>query len=190
MRSFLKIADGIEVFPVVHALQQRPHLWNQDRCRTTFPGSPHAEVDDILLRFEDYDPAALELDIEQAFVTAQREWRPAWWELRSVTQGMIGALMLRVGAYELARVIITRLKPGGRILPHADIKGEYANLPDIGRYHVVLQGLPGSLFACGEDTVCMQTGEAWWFDAHQPHECMNNSADDRLHMLVDVRLMK
>jgi len=100
----------------------------------------------------------------------------------------IVALMQTVQAYELGRVIISRIKPGGVILPHADKDGDYVQTTDRARYHVVLQGLPGSLYHCGGETVCMMTGSVWWFNAHEVHSIENNSADDRLHLLVDVRI--
>jgi len=31
------------------------------------------------------------------------------------------------------------------------------------------------------------SGEVWWFDNTQEHEVMNNSADDRIVMIVDIR---
>jgi len=102
-------------------------------------------------------------------------------------QPIVLGLMTRVHAYELGRVIVSRLPPGGRILRHADRDGEYVQASDRARYHVVLQGLPGSLYTCGDETVCMQDGEIWWFNAHEEHEVINNSADDRIHLLVDVR---
>lgn len=193
MRCFQRIANGVDVGPLAHALQRKPYLWGGDPVRTTFPNSPHAEVDDVLLRFEDMDPEMLaeaSFGDEAARATleaAPRVWRAAWGELPEA-KPLILSLLNRVGAYELARVMITRLKPGGRIYPHADTEGLYANLPDIARYHMVLQGLPGSLFHCGPETVQMLTGEVWHFDAHQVHSVENNSTDDRVHMLIDCRL--
>ena len=32
----------------------------------------------------------------------------------------------------------------------------------------------------------MRTGEIWWFNPHQVHGVLNNSADDRVHLLVDM----
>lgn len=58
---------------------------------------------------------------------------------------------------------------------------------DIARYHLVVQGLPGSMYRCGEEEVCMQTGETWWFNAHLEHEIRNGSADDRIHLMCDLR---
>lgn len=193
MRNFQRIANGVDVGPLAHALQRKPYLWGADTIRTTFPNSPHEQVDDVLLRFEAMDPKVLsaagfgDARAIRKLEAAPRVWREAWGELPEA-KPLITALLLRVGAYELARVMITRLKPGAVILPHADTEGTYANLPDIARYHMVLQGLPGSLFHCGHETVNMLTGEVWWFDAHQVHSVQNNSTDDRIHMLIDARL--
>lgn len=183
MRYFHKIADGVDTMPLMHALARQPGLWNADTFRTRFPGTPHAEADDILIRFS--DPARC-TTASNVIGDDRPVWHPA---ARALPQAkaVVLALMARVEAYELGRVLVTRLRPGARILPHADRDGAYVQAPDRARYHVVLQGLPGSLYACGDETVCMRTGEVWWFDAHAQHEVVNNSADDRVHLLVDVR---
>ena len=95
--------------------------------------------------------------------------------------------MVRVDGHELGRLLVTKIRPGGRILPHADVTGDYVNQGNISRYHIVLQGLPGSQFRAGDETVCMRTGEVWWFNAHAEHEVFNNSADDRIHLIADVK---
>jgi aspartyl/asparaginyl beta-hydroxylase (cupin superfamily) len=82
-------------------------------------------------------------------------------------------------------VIITRLDPGKQIYPHRDVLGKYANFYT--RYHVPLQSDPGVIFACGDETVQMQAGEAWWFNGHIDHAVINNSSRDRLNLIVDVR---
>ena len=56
------------------------------------------------------------------------------------------------------------------------------------RFHVVLQGLPGSLYRCGDEEVQMLSGQVWWFQHREIHEVLNNSADARLHLLVDMRV--
>lgn len=188
MRYFQRLASGLNVAPLAHALQRKPHLWNADRLRTTFEGSPHAQADDILLRFEDVGGSADEPGFTERLESAERVWKPAWDELPEV-RPLLGPLLMSVGAYEMARLMVTRLKPGAGITPHADTQGAYANLPDIARYHLVVQGLPGSLFRCGDETVCMETGSVWWFDARTEHEVVNNSVDDRIHLLIDARLM-
>jgi hypothetical protein len=97
-------------------------------------------------------------------------------------------LMRRVGAYALDRLLITRLLPGRRIHPHADDVGPYVHDPERSRYIVALQGLPGATYRVGDETVTPLSGQVWWFDATTQHEASNNSADDRIYMLVDLRV--
>lgn len=187
MRHFQLIAQNVDVLPLVHAVQRSEQLFNQHRFRTTFANTPHGEVDDILLRFSD---PSIAKDGDTAAVMADGNciWHPAAAALPQARPILLD-LMRRVEAYAMDRVVITRLRPGKRILPHADNEGAYVHDPHRQRYHVVLQGLPGSLYRTGDETVCMLSGSVWWFDALTEHEVQNNSADDRLHMLVDLRLM-
>src|SRR3989442_15026507 len=55
MRHFVKLLDHLDVLPLVLALAQQPDLWNAYTLRTKTAGSPHLEVDDILLRFQPLD---------------------------------------------------------------------------------------------------------------------------------------
>lgn len=184
MRNFYKLAENVNVQPIVHQLARNPQLWNADPFRTTFPGTPHVDVDDILLRFSDTSKCTTTTHV---IGDNQPIWLFAASILTSV-KPVVLALMATVQAYELGRVIISRIKPGGQILAHADKDGDYVQTTDRARYHVVLQGLPGSNYTCGDETVCMRTGEIWWFNAHEVHSVVNNSQDDRLHLLVDVRI--
>lgn len=174
MRYFHRLAENVMVMPLVHQLARQPELWNADNARTTFEGTPHAQVDDILLRFGARDGDGLEAADGEPMA-----------KLRGAKEMALSVMGL-VGGVRLGRVVITRLASGKKILPHADTKGAYATYYT--RYHVVLQGLPGSIFNCGDEAVNMRTGEIWWFQAHAEHSLSNNSADDRLHMLIDVRI--
>lgn len=180
MKNFLKVGE-FDPRPLQHALQVNPDLWNQNPIRTTFEGTPHGSVDDIWLRFNSPEGKTLvalgdELEAENY---------PAWFELHQA-RPVIFNLMRQVEGVQLGRVIVTRLLPGKTIAAHKDVLGRYSQV--YMRYHCVIQGLPGSLFRCGDETICMRSGEVWWFNAHEVHECVNNSSDDRIHMLVDVRL--
>jgi hypothetical protein len=186
LRNFLLIATGIDVMPLHHALIRRPDLWNQNTYRTTYAGTPHGDVDDIWLRYSDTERTADPMQTGPVQNDHGAVWYPAAKELPEA-KPLILNLMHYLSAYELGRVVISRIKPGGRILPHADIDGDYVHLGDIARYHIVVQGLPGSLFRCGDEQVDMRTGEVWWFDAHSTHEVINNSADDRIHLMADLR---
>jgi hypothetical protein len=182
MRFFQLIAIGVDVGPMVLALHRQPGLWNADDFRTTYPGTPHGEADDILLRYT--GPSAC-----RAVDTVIEDDKPVWLPAARVLpwRPIVFDLMRRVEAYQLDRLLITRLAPGKRIAPHADNVGEYAAMNDErARFHVVLQGLPGSLYHNGDETVCMQTGQIWTFTPREVHAVENNSADDRVHLIVDV----
>jgi hypothetical protein len=183
MRNFQLIAGGVDVLPLAHAVQRQPELWNANRFRTTFPNTPHGDVDDIWLRFSDASKCTTATNV---IGDDHPVWHPAAAKLPQA-KVLVLDLMRRVDGYELGRLLITRLRPGGRILPHVDKDGDYVQTPDRVRYHVVLQGLPGSLYRCGDETICMRSGEVWWFRPDVEHEVINNSADDRIHLLVDVR---
>lgn len=173
MRYFYRLTPGIAVLPMMAAVARQPDLWNQDNCRREFEHTPHLATSDILLRFGSKDGDGLE-----AVDTPAMAKLPVKTEILNV--------MRLVGGSRLGRVIITKLDSGKKILPHRDTEGNYAKYYT--RYHLVLQGLPGSLFSCGDETVNMQTGELWWFDAAAEHSVQNNSRDDRVHMLIDVRI--
>lgn len=174
------LATGIDVVPLLLAMNRQPELWNQHELRREYPGTPHAECDDIWLRFQDlsvYTDGQAIADAHESICY------PAWWALPQARQ-LIFWLMARVEGERLGRCLITRLAPGERILPHED-GGAHAAYYD--RYHMVLQGFAGSVFRCGEESVQMRTGEVWWFQNAIEHEAINNSADDRIHLIVDIR---
>lgn len=184
MRNFQKLAEGLDVLLLSHAIQCQPALWNADRTRTRFENSPHGQADDILIRFGG-------LGSDEVGDTLQCEWLPTAGKLP--VRPLVFALAARLEAEQLGRVVITRLAPGAVISPHADILGEYSRF--YSRYHICLQGESGSLFHCGSEgrdheTVTMRTGEVWWFDASKEHSVDNYSAEDRIHMLVDLRVSR
>lgn len=180
MKNFYRLDQGINVSAAVAQIMTHPELWNQNTLRTTYPNGPHSEVDDIWMRFNVIDPDNPYVAIDDVEAVNY----PAW-SILTQARALVMSLMAHVQGERLGRVIITRLKPGGHITPHPDMgaPAEYYK-----RFHIVLQGLPGSIFRAGDEQVSMQTGECWWFDNSQVHEVLNNSADDRLHVIVDIRV--
>lgn len=178
MRYFTKIFEGLDVVPLLAALATKPHLWNAHDLRTTFSGSPHAQCDDIWLFFN-------EVPEDQGAVVNDIQVQPyeAWHELPQARQ-LIFDLMYRVGGVQLGRVLITRLPPGGTIPEHADqgAPAEYYQ-----RFQIALQSRPGCLFSIGEEVVQFSMGECWWIDNSTPHSVVNNSDDDRIALVVDIR---
>lgn len=179
MRNSLRIAQGVNVVPVLNALATKPGLWNADTIRTAHPGSPHAQADDILVFFNDIpaDPAEVVNDIKT------RPY-PAWSELPPL-RPLIFDLMRLTEATQLGRVIISRLAPGATIAPHVD-EGSPATFYQ--RYQVALQSNPGVVFRIGDEVIHPASGDAHWFNNRAEHEVINNSNDDRLALVIDMRL--
>lgn len=176
MRHFAKIHEGIDVIPLLNALAVRPDLWNENTLRTTHPQSPHQSVDDIWLLFNDVsDPTAVVDDCE---VIPYRAW-----DILPV-KNLVMDLMRRVDGIRLGRCLITRLAPGKTIPEHVD---QGAPATYYKRYHLALQSLPGALNHSGGEAVTYRPGEFWWFDNAAPHSVVNNSADDRIALVMDVR---
>lgn len=182
MRYF-QILGTFDPVPLLHEVQRHPELWNQNTLRTQHSMTAHAEVDDIWIRFNDVAQYKETGDASSIIDEHESIWYPAVDSLPSV-RTVIRQLMDRVNGVRLGRVLITKLAPGKQILPHVD-GGSHAAYYE--RYHAVLQGLPGSLFNCGDETVCMQSGSVWWFQNAVEHSVVNNSADDRIHVVIDIR---
>lgn len=181
MRNFEKIGS-VDTAPLLHAIIRQKILWNQNKLRTTHEQSPHTEVDDIWLRFNDLSKAESAADIMDQHESI---CYPAWYALPQV-HDIIFNLMRYVQGVRLGRVIITRLAPGKKIDPHID-SGDHAAYYD--RYHFMIQNFPGSIFRAGNEEVLMKAGDIWWFDNQEEHEVKNNSSQDRLTMIVDIKTL-
>jgi hypothetical protein len=158
-----------------------------------YPQGPFGEVESIMLRFPqkvvfDGPDAEQKLDLYKTnmlpgFDQHESMDYPAYKALPEA-RGLIMWLMNRVGGERLGRCMINKIKPGGRIFPHADtpVHAEYYS-----RFHIVLESSPGVDFRAGDEHVHMQVGEVWWFNNKLEHEVVNNSADDRIHLVIDIR---
>jgi len=51
--NFYKLADNLNIMPLMAAIVRQPELWNQNKFRTTFQNTPHADVSDIWIRFSE-----------------------------------------------------------------------------------------------------------------------------------------
>lgn len=191
MRNFQFIGNA-ETLPLFHAVQRQPELWNANRMRTTHKASPHTQVDDILLRFIDLNGygesgeygSEEEKKLTKAALDQHESINYSAFSKLPQARKIIFDLMRTVEGERLGRVIITRLPPGKIISPHID-SGDHAAYFD--RYHCILQNENGSLFRAGNETICMGAGQVWWFDNSIEHEVVNNSSEDRITMIVDIR---
>jgi quercetin dioxygenase-like cupin family protein len=180
MKNFLRLACNINMTPLMVQIQRQPDLWKADTYLRDYPQGPFEDVQTIFLRF----PPASVTELERS-QKDQHEcvWMDGLLHLPAA-RSLIFSLMQTVEGERLGRVMMNKIRPGGRIFPHADTPA-HADYWD--RFHYVVKGLPGVKFRCGEEEVNMTTGEVWWFQNAIEHEVVNNSADDRIHLIIDIR---
>ena len=176
---FVQIASGVDVVPVLLELNRAAHLWDRNPERRLYPGTPHAAMTDITVR---YMPA------EQVTMEARRAghrnvfW-PAWHELPAL-RPMVFALMHRVAAVELGSILLTKLPPRKMIEPHSDA-GNWAPEHYNCKAHLTLAG--SALVRCEDDAVVMTQGDVFTFDNLLVHSVENNGDCDRIVCIVSMR---
>jgi hypothetical protein len=186
LRHFAKIADGVAVIPLLGELERRRDLWDAHNTRRIVAGSPHREMSDIWVRYNDI--ARLDPKRPSAFNDEHVSvWYPAWSALPAL-RPIVFNLMAMVEGEMLGGVLITRIPAGGRIVPHRDA-GWHVDYYE--KLYVSLQNDPGAAFFCRhEDTteaLHPKPGEVWLFDNRKLHWVENDSATDRITLIVCIR---
>ena len=186
MKYFHKIGNCFDTTPVRRELQAQPLAWGQSP-RITFPGSPHADAYDIVLRgpvgFEYKSLAELhgELSCEDY---AAAELFPKTLALgRNLAYLLSSEEERRHGGLQLGRVILTKLEPGKTIHPHRDegpVPAFYR------RIHMCVQGGDENVMIIHDETKPMQTSEMWEVDVRHLHTAINLMEWNRIHLIVDV----
>ncbi len=182
MKNFLLIAQGIDTLPIKLALQVHPELWNVHNERKEFEHSSHKATSDIWLRYNDRKNLT---DSYEKF-TAEHEsvWYPAS-DLLPLKPLVFG-LMSRCMATRLGGVLITKIPAGGKVLPHIDTgwHPEYYNV----KLYVPIQTNPHVVNLVEEEAVVMNEGECWYFDNTKLHSVENNGDDDRITLIICLRV--
>lgn len=171
-------------------IKQNPELWKEDTYLRDYPQGPFGEIESIMLRFPEKRVFEQEEELEKYkqglshFDQHESIDYPAYTVLNEARSLVMG-LMAYVQGERLGRVMINKIAPGGRIYPHADTP-EHTNYYT--RFHIVLQSAPGCLFRADDEQVDMRTGDVFWFNNKLEHEVINNSAFDRISMVVDIKV--
>lgn len=179
LKNFSKLASTANISPLLVSIESQPDLWNQNTLRTSHPDTPHKDVDDIWLWFNE-----LKDDVASTIDDVQTHPYPAWWALPQA-RAIVFDLMRLVEATQLGRCVISRLPPGKKILPHVD-QGSPATFYQ--RFQICLQSAPGCNFTIEDEQVCFKPGEIWLINNKAEHSVVNNSNLDRISMVVDLRL--
>lgn len=186
MNHFQMIGSGIDVMPLLLAIRRRPELWKEDTYLRDYPQGPFGEIESIMLRFPPKSVHETEEELQKHLSTFDQHENVDQPAYKALTEArpLVMNLMNYVGGERLGRVMVNKIKPGGCIFPHADTP---AHADYYSRFHIVLESYPGVMFRCADEKVYMPTGSIWWFNNKLEHEVINNSAGDRIHMIVDIR---
>jgi hypothetical protein len=192
MKNFLQIASNVPVIPLMLAIKRLDKsngIWKEDTYLRDYPQGPFGHTESIILRFPPRTVYETEEELKKAQVTIDQHENVDQPVFKSLPEArpLVFNLMAAVQGERLGRVMINKLNPGGVIYPHTDTP-EHAEYWD--RFHIVLQSSPGTNFRAGDEWVHMATGDIWWFNNRIEHEVINNSATERIHMVVDIRTSK
>lgn len=177
MSNFQRLLTGLNVAPLLDALDANPSLWREITARQDTPGSPHHDTESIWLR------GPKEITYDSVFNDTQCVDYPAMTELLAPLHDLVAPVLNQLDLGRLGRVMLAKLLPGGVIDPHED-QGRYAK--NYQRYHLVLTSDEGNVFECDGEQVHMAPGELWWFNHRGLHTVRNDSDTPRIHLIIDT----
>jgi hypothetical protein len=184
MNNFIRLAEGMDFSEALAQIDDK--MWHSDTYLRDYPQGPFGETDSIICRFPPISVLETEKELKKHFSKFDQhecEWKEVAKDL-PIVKNLAMWLMAEVRGTRLGRVIVNRIHPGGRIFRHADtpVHAQYWS-----RFHIVLQASQGVNFWCEGETVQMRTGEVWYFRNDLEHEVSNESKDERIHIVVDIK---
>lgn len=169
------VARGLNVAPLLWALQEHPELWDQHTARTADPTSPHHGLSDIWAR---YAPP------EQAGENAPHE--AVWYPCCDVlpVRPIVEPLIDYVKGKKLGGVLITKIPAGASCKPHQD-HGWHARYYE--KFAVQVQSAPGQRFHFEGEGLETRPGDVFWFDNAHTHWVTNPTPYDRITLIACIR---
>jgi hypothetical protein len=172
----------LDVRALKSALNSMPEEFGKYPQRGEFEGSPHSEMKDIWVRYNDVEPFLKLGD----FSKFGDEHDSIWYDVvnRLPIKNLLFQIMEAVDGERLGGVLITKLLPGGKIKAHTD-SGWHAKYYD--KYYVPVQNEIGSTFSFADGTIYPDEGDVWWFDNSIKHWVDNDTDDERIALIVCIK---
>jgi len=183
IESFSKIASDFDVMPLQLALKRQPNLFGKFSLRSEGYTSPHTQMSDIWVRYNDATKYLEAKDFTGFNDEHDGIWYPAYYALPQI-RPLIFKLMSLVEGERLGAVLITKIASGGGIAKHID-SGWHANYYD--KYYIPIQNEEGSTFNFDDGVISPKLGEVYWFNNSVTHWVENNSNEDRIALIVCIR---
>ena len=183
MTSHMLVTDTLPTGTVVDEFMACYDDFDQYPYRRMVPGSPHVDMTDIWMRYNDVAPYIEKGTFEGFGDEHDSIWYPIADKLPSA-KAMAFALMAAVDGERLGGILVTKLPPGGKILRHTD-SGWHASYYD--KFYVPITAPSESYMGFNDGGIFSQLGQAWWFDNSNEHWVENPSQEDRISMIVCIR---
>lgn len=183
---YARVATDLDVLPLQTAILRQPKLFGKYPQRGNFEGSPHSEMKDIWVRYNDVEPYLKKGSLDGFADEHDSVWYPSAYAIPQVRK-VVFDLMRIVEGERLGGVLITKLPPKGIIEKHSD-GGWHAEYYD--KYFVPILNEEGATFCFEDGVIHPKIGEAYWFDNSVPHWVENNTDSDRIAMIVCIRHSK
>jgi len=180
MSSHEQVSNMMNMQPVINELAANAHLFGEFNARKSAEGSPHAQMDDIWLRYGDVSAMIESGDYSKI----ADEHDSIWLQALPACRKICFDVMALVRGERLGGVLITRLPPGGKITPHTDA-GWHAAYYD--KYFVPVQNKPGATFGFFDGEINPAIGDVWKFNNSVPHWVNNDSNEDRIAMIICIK---
>lgn len=187
MKYFEKLPFCYNVTAMREALTAHPELWDAEPSRREPPGSPHREMTDIWLRYNDITPFHARGDYAGFNDEHIPVWYPAWTQhadIRAAFAPIIFHLMAAVQGEMLGGILITRIPAGKRIYAHTDA-GWHVDYYD--KFYVSIESSTGAIFWCEDESINPTPGDVYRFDNRNVHGVENNSTGDRITLIICIR---
>lgn len=180
------VCNDLDVSTLKQEILSHYEEFDKIHYRRTATGSPHSEMTDIWVRYNDISGLKDTADLKYLSDEHDSVWYSVIEKIPTVKK-IVFDLMYKVEGERIGGVLITKLPPGGHIARHTDA-GWHAQYYD--KFFVPIQIQEGAIFGFDDGDIHAKEGEAWWFDNSNPHWVTNNSNCDRIAMIVCIRTEK
>lgn len=181
MASIRLLSSGFDVSDAVSQIASHPDVWNRHRQRTEMYGTPHGDVSDIWVRYNDW--ANYTGDWEAFNGPHESVWYPVISDIPAVWS-LCRKVKRFVGADELGGVLITKVPPGGQVAPHVD-GGWHAGHYE--KFAIQLMGNQDQGFFFEDSELRAEPGDLYTFDNSKTHWVRNDSDTERMTLIICLR---
>ncbi|MDH4107975.1 MAG: tetratricopeptide repeat protein [Gammaproteobacteria bacterium] len=168
--NYLGLHDGLDIGPLRSRVEQiTEEKWRESERERLF--DVHRDTEALLLvHFEDHK-------------YVEPDYRPLYFDLQDALQPVVDyiARYYQDNGF-VVRLLLAKLKPGGRIPPHTDAGYSLLNCH---RIHLPVTTNYGVVFMIGGEARHMRAGELWEINNGTVHAVENRGTEDRIHLIVD-----